>query len=186
MLADARPGARGCLTAFWRSLASGRGYTSRLQLFVDALVHEFGALIEIFVRAAFFGPHPAFSCSARVRHWRGICDRRRLTSRRFCVRPGRSDGSGRVSCCGAGGVGLATAECQRTGGKQHDARSKEIAELDDYRLHATLSEDRISIGGRPGGGGYLPEKFEIRNGIKTGFTIACVTMNPRRGRHVVL
>ena len=182
MLADARPGARGCLTAFWRSLASGRGYTSRLQLFVDAPVHEFGALIEIFVRAAFFGPHPTFSRSARVRHWRGICDRRRLTPRRFCVRPGRSDGSGRVSCCGAGGVGLATAKCQRTGGKQHDARSKEIAELDNYRLHATLSEDRIC----PGGGGYLPEKFEIRNGIKTGFTIACVTMNPLRGRHVVL
>jgi hypothetical protein len=47
-------------------------------------------------------------------------------------------------------------------------------------------KNRISIGGRPGGGGYLPEKFEIRNGIKTGFTIACVTMNSRRGRHVVL
>jgi hypothetical protein len=49
---------------FLQVLASGRGYSSRLQLFVDALVHEFGAFIEIFARAPFFDPHPAFSCGA--------------------------------------------------------------------------------------------------------------------------
>jgi hypothetical protein len=111
MLAGVRPGASGCLAAFCRSSAPGRGYASRLQLFVDALVHDFGALIEIFVRAAFFGPHPAFSCSARVRHWRGICDRRRLTPRWFCIRPRRSDRSGRISCGGASGVSFATGQC---------------------------------------------------------------------------
>jgi hypothetical protein len=157
---------------FLEVLASGRGYTSRLQLFVDALVYEFGAFIEIFVRAAFFGPHPAFSCCAGVRHWRGICDGRRKSPRWFCARPGRSDRSGRISCCGASGVGLTSGECQRAGGKQYDARIKKIAELYDHRLHLTLSENRISTNGRPGGGGYLPEKFDIRNGIKTGFTIA--------------
>src|SRR5215467_12821852 len=48
-----------------------------------------------------------------------------------------------------------------------------------------FSKDRISIDGRPRGGGYLPEKFEMRNGNQNGFTIAWVTVNPRRGRHVV-
>jgi hypothetical protein len=159
MLAGAQPGARGCSYGFREVLASGRGYTSRLQLFVDALVHEFGAFIEIFVRAAFFGPHPAFTCCARVRHGLGICDGRRLSPRRFCVRPGRSDRSGGISCCRHGGVSLASGECQRAGGKQYDARSKKIAELYDRRLHLLLSEDRISIDGRPRGRRVFAEKF---------------------------
>jgi hypothetical protein len=40
-----------------------------------------------------------------------------------------------------------------------------------------LSEEPISIDGRPGGGGYLPEKIDICNGIKRGLTIACLTVN---------
>jgi hypothetical protein len=145
---------------------SGRGYTRRLQLFVDALVDEFSAFIEIFVRVGLLGSHPAFPCCARVRHWLGICDRRR--------RRGRSR---YIACRGAGGVGLATGECQCAGDKQHGSCSKKIAELYDHGLHRTLSEEPNLLMVAPRGGGYLPEKIDIRNGIKRGLTIACVTVN---------
>ena len=182
MLAGAQPGARGCLTASWKGLTSGGGYTSRLQLFVDALVHKFGAFIEIFVRAAFFGPHPAFSCCARVRHWRGIRHGRPLCARR--VRPGRRDRSGRIFRCGACGVGLATGEYQCAGRKQHSARSKKIAELYDHRLHLTLLETGFQLMVAQGAAGICL-KYSIYATASNRFHIRVRNREPRRGRHVV-
>lgn len=114
---------------------SGREYARCFQLLVDTLVDELSAFIEIFVRIGLLGPHPAFPCCARMRHWLGICDR----------------GSRYIACRGACGVGLATSECQCAGNKQYDSCSKKIAELYDYRLHRMLSEEPISIDGRPRG-----------------------------------
>lgn len=65
MLTGPRLGARGCRKAL---SGPGRWCARRLHLFVNALVDKFGALIEIFVRAALLGAHPAFPRRARVRH----------------------------------------------------------------------------------------------------------------------
>jgi len=42
---------------------------------------------------------------------------------------------------------------------------------------ARFLKNRFLLMVAPGGGGYLPEKIDIRNGIKRALTIACVTVN---------
>lgn len=153
---------------FFEASGPGRGRPGRLHFFVDALVDELGAFIEIFVRVALLRPHPAFPCRARVGHRFGVRDGRCLSPRRFSVWPDRGDRSGRVIRSRATGVGLAAGECQCTGSKQDKAPSGEIAELYEHRLHLSLSQHRISNDGRLGAAGYLPEKIVIRNGNETG------------------
>ena len=163
MLAGAQPGARGCLAAFWRSQVRGE---STPAAFSFSSIH----LLTSSARLSRFSCALAFS--VRIQHSRAA---------RECV-IGSEFATGALGTSLAVGPVASVSQPASASAQAINSTTRAAKRLRNFTTTdciACFLKNRFLLMVAPGGGGYLPEKIDIRNGIKRGLTIACVTVNRR-------